>query len=260
MAASRYLLLCLGALGMGLSVAAGLGVWYFESRINHAREQVYRRVDEAFIAIRGRLEEVESLAARSKITLEEVEERLRERTRDAATQRVATKFDVEGKVEQLAVSLQKTEEMLALSQETVAHVRQLLEVGDELGFGWNASSVDPLLARLAELKADLTRAGDTAESLRQRLDEDSGEKTPAGRLEQAATIVARLVVTLGQLDRRLATLEGSLTDLQRSMRDRSAQGHARLIAVAAVATLFMLWMGAGQFCLWRWARSCKSSR
>ncbi len=259
MTATRYGLLFLAALGMGLCVAGGVGVWYVESRVNHARELVTERVGEGFTAIRERLVEVEDLAERSKITMAEVEARLRERAREVGTERLAANIDVEGRVEQLAAGLSKAEQVLAISRETVEHVRHALELGDALGFGWNASSVDPLLERLAELNGDLVRAMETADSLRQRLDEDLGEQSRAERWEQVATIAARLVATFGKVDARLATLQERLTDVEQSIRERSAKWHVRLIAAAVGATLFLLWMGAGQFCLWRWARRWKAS-
>ena len=75
------------------------------------------------------------------------------------------------------------------------------------------------------------------------------------RAEQVATIAARLLATFGKVDSRLASFQGRLTDAQNSIRQLNAKTHARVVAVAVCATLFLLWMAAGQLCLWRWARS-----
>jgi hypothetical protein len=251
----RYLLLFLSALGVVLCVAGSLGVWYVESRINRAREQVFERVDQAFANTNSRLIKTQELAAKSKIIVADVQQRLQDWTKQEAGDHLATRFDIESRVEQLTAGLRQAEVMLELSHETVGHVRQALEVGDELGFNLNADSVDPLLERLAEIKEDLGGAIDTAATLGQHLRGDRDDESLRPRLEQAATIAARLLATFGKVDSRLTSFQGRSTDAQNSIRELSRKVHARVVAVAICATLFLLWMAAGQLCLWRWARN-----
>ena len=235
-------------------MAGSLGVWYVESRIDRAREQVFERVDQAFSGINSRLIETQNLAAKSKITVEEIQQRMQDWTKKEASDRLAARFDVEARVQQLAAGLRQAELMLELSHETVQHVRQALEVGVELGLSLNADSVDPLLERIADIKEDLSHAIDTAESLGQHIGDDGDDESLGKRVEQVATIAARLLATFGKVDSRLASFRGRLTDAQDAIRQLNAKTHARIVAVAVCATLFLLWMAAGQLCLWRWAR------
>jgi hypothetical protein len=252
----RNLVSLLGALGTLHCVAGSLGVWYVELRIDRAREQVFERVDQSFSGIGRRLIETQNLAAKSKLTLEEIQQRMQDWTKQEASGRLATRLDLETRVQRLSSGLRQAERMLEFSHETVEHVRQALEVGDELGLKLNADSADPLLERIAGIKQDLSLAIDAAESLGQHFGEDRDDKSMGKRAEQVATIAARLLATFGSIDSRFASFQGQLTNTQDAIRQLSAKTHARVVAVAVCATLFLLWMAAGQFCLWRWARNC----
>ena len=144
--------------------------------------------------------------------------------------------------------------MLDLSQETVQQIRQALELGGELGFPLQADSVDPLLERIADVKNELRTAIDAVASLSTQSGEDGDGESPGARMEQIAILAARLLATFGTIDSRLDSFRGRLTDAQDAIGKLNAKTHARLVAAAVGATLFLAWMGAGQVCLWRWAR------
>ena len=99
----------LGALGTLLCVAGSLGVWYVEWRIDRAREKVFERVDQALSGINSRLIETQNLAAKSKITVEEIQQRMQDWTKNEASDRLAARFDVEAKAQQLAAGLRQAE-------------------------------------------------------------------------------------------------------------------------------------------------------
>jgi len=156
--------------------------------------------------------------------------------------------------------LRQAELMLELSHETAVHVRQALEVGAEFGFSLNTDAVDPLIERLADIKVDLSRSIDTAQRLGQHMGESRDDESVATRAKQAATIVARLLTTFGKVDSRLASFQGRVTHAQNAIGDLNAKTHTRVVAVAVCVTLFLLWMAAGQLCLWRWARNRYGAR
>ena len=146
----------LGALGTLLCVVGCLGVWYVESRIDGARVQVFERIDQSLSRINDRLVDVQKLAAESKITVEEVQQRLRSLAKKEASGRFAERFDVEARVQRLTAGLRQAELMLELSHETVDQVGQVLEMGVELGLSLNADTFDLLLERIAEIQGELS--------------------------------------------------------------------------------------------------------
>lgn len=247
--------LFLGIVGALLCVVGAVGVWYVESRIDRAREQLFERVDQSLSDIDGRVVAVQKLAAQSKVTIEEIQQRAEEFTRKGVRDRLAERFNIDSRVQRLTSGLKQADLMLELSHETVRQVRQVLEMGAELGFPLQADSIDPLLERIADVKRELSRAVDAAESLGKQTGEDGESESLGGRMEQITILAARLLATFGTVDSRLSSFRGRLTDAQDAIGKLNAKTHARLVALAVGATLFLVWMGAGQVCLWRWARS-----
>ena len=87
------LLSLLGALGTLLCVVGAVGVWYAEVRIDRVRVQLFERVDQSLSEIDDRVVAVQKLAAQSKVTLEEIQQRrrsLRERRPGTAWPRDST--------------------------------------------------------------------------------------------------------------------------------------------------------------------------
>src|SRR6476469_631883 len=121
--ATRHLLSLLGAVGALLCVAGSLAVWYVASRMDRAQERVFKRVDQSLEGIDRRLVETQNLAAQSKITVEEIRQRMQDWTKKEASERLATKFGVEAKVQQLGAGLHQAELILERSQDAVEYVR-----------------------------------------------------------------------------------------------------------------------------------------
>jgi hypothetical protein len=251
---TRHLILFLGAVGTLICAAASLGVWYVELRLDRAQERVFKRADQSLEGINRRLVETQKLAAQSKITVEEIRQRMQDWTKKEASERLATKLGVDEKVQQLASGLHQAELILELSQDTVEHVRQVLDAGADLGIGLNADTIGPLLERIENIKEDLNEAIDTAEGLLHIVDGsgDAMEKP----LEQVSKIAARLLATFGKIDSRLISFRDRLANAQDSIRALSAKTHSRILLAAVCVTLFLLWMAAGQICLCRRARTC----
>ena len=254
MPATRHLLSLLGTVGALLCVAGSLGVWYVASRIDRAQERVFKRVDQSLEGVDRRLVETQNLAAQSKITVEEIRQRMQDWTKKEASERLATKFGVEAKVQQLASGLHQAELILERSQDAVEHVRQVLDASEELGISLNADSIGPLLERIDDIKEDLKDAIDTAQSL-VHIAEGRGDAMEKP-MEQVSKIAARLLATFGKIDSRLVSFRDRLADAQDSIRRLIAKTHTRILVVAVFATLVLLWMAAGQICMFRWARSC----
>ena len=248
----------LGALGTLFCVVGGLGVWYVELRMDRAREQLFERADQSLSRIDRRLVDVQRLVAESKITVEEVRLRVQDWTKNEAGDRLAAEFDIEARVQRLVAGLRQAELMVELSDDTVQQVRQILELGVGLGLSITADSVDPLLKRLSEFKEELSRAIEIAESFGERIGDNRSDETQARRMEQIATVSVRLMATFGKVDSRLISFRDRLVDTRDAIGKVNARTRSRLIALAVCATLFLVWMGAGQVCLWRWALNLNS--
>jgi len=88
-----HLLPLLGFPGTLLCVVGVIGVWYVELRVDQARMQVFERIDQSFSSVNSRLVETQHLVMESKITAVEVQQRLKDWTRQEASERLASQFE-----------------------------------------------------------------------------------------------------------------------------------------------------------------------
>src|SRR6185295_8800475 len=172
--------------------------------------------------------------------------RLRNWAKNEVVDRLAERLDVEARGQQLAAGLQQADALVDLSRETVEQVRQLLETGAELGLASSADQVDPLLERINDIKEFLRDANETVGSLVQQIGEGRDDKSMGERAQQAATTAARLLAKFGNVESRLTTFQERTNEAQAAISRLSAQVHARILAATICATLFLLWMTAGQ--------------
>lgn len=256
LSAARHFPSVLGALGTVICLAASLGVWYVESRVDLARKQLFERVDQCVTSIDGRLIAIQKVVAKSKITFDEIQQHIDDWTKQEASERLSVRFDLEAKLQRLIAGVRQAEGMLEISRETVQHIRHILNIGADIGLSMNADFTLPLLERIADIQKDLSQAIDTAEHLVQFIGDDRDDQLRGGRAEQLATIAGRLLATFGTVDSRVESFRDRLTNAQEALREVSSKTHARIVFVSVCATLFLLWMAAGQICLWRWARNC----
>lgn len=231
-----------------------IGVWYVESRVDRVRELMFERADRSLANIDDRVAEIQKVAAQSKFTIEELRRRATELTKTEVRGRLSARLDLEPKVETLLEGLRQADLMLDMSYDTVQQVSRALEMGAELGLSVRADTVDPLMERIAEVKSDLKTAIETATSLSERIDSNQSEIGDGERMERVAIIAARLLATFGKVDSRLVSFQSRLANAREVVEEFNAKTHARIIATAVSATLFLAWMGAGQICLWRWAQ------
>lgn len=247
----RVALRTLGATGLLLCVAAVAGVWYCEWRMDRARQKAFERVDQLLDRSADRLLQVQSLATDSKVSLEDVQQRLKDWTKAEASERIASRLAIEARVDRLAAGLREGGMLLDACRDAVQHIRQTLELGAELGLAIDASVVDPLLERLVVLTGELDDAVAATETLGERLGERPQDEPNRGRLGQIAEVVAKLLATFGVVDSHIAALGTRLSDSQAAIIQFNATVRTRLLTVAVCATVFLAWMASGQLCLCR---------
>ena len=173
-------------------------------------------------------------------------------TREQTGENLEARLQLEAKAEQLVGGLQKAEGFLNASSSIVENVRQLVELGGEAGLPVDTNLVARLSEQIATLQTTVAAACETAEGVRQHVSpEYDGGEVGQNRAAGATKIVAGLLATFSQLDERLSDFAARTTEARDAMGRWNTQVHARLVAMAALATLFLLWMTVGQVCLWR---------
>ena len=152
----------------------------------------------------------------------------------------------------MAGGLAQAEALLSTSSSTVEHVGQLLGLGQKAGLPFNTELVDAVSEKITTLQTKVVDARQSTENLRRHFgsDENAGEAKEQ-RIEQLGKLAVSLVTTFSQLEERVGEFAARTTETRRAIAILNAKTRSRLVSLAVLATLFLLWMATGQVCLWR---------
>ncbi len=204
----------IGVLGVVVCLAAAAAVWFTGSRLSQANHRVFDRIDTALAAGRDRVLDARKRVQESKITTQDVRQGVEDWARKNATERVASRLEVETKVERLGLGLGQADLWLEMSAASLQGVQQALDAASSLGAPADAAIVDPLLERLGALRRQLKQSIETVDAIRDRV-ADAAEGEPLEeRITHLAQLALRVVATLGEIDSRLGQFADGLVATQ----------------------------------------------
>ena len=155
-----------GSLGVVICIATALACWFLAFRLNRANEYVFAAVDKVLAAAHDRTKEVQRRVQQSKITAEEIGQRVRDRAVSATSGHLASRFEVEEKAEQLVLGLRQADQWLEVSEASIAGLQQALELGSSLGAPVDAALVAPLLEKIGLLRSELRQSVEMIDGIR----------------------------------------------------------------------------------------------
>lgn len=249
---SSLLAILLGLVGIVACAAVAVVVWYTASRLNKANANLFDAVDTSLMAVRDRALGAQKRVQESKITTEDIGQSLRNWTREETSQRIATRLKVAEKAERLAVGLRQADQRMETSEVSIQGVEQAFEIANSLGAAVDMESVDPLLAKLSDLRNKLKQSIETVEAIHEKISQMADGEAPEERITQVGKLAVRVVATLGQLDTRLAQLADRLSLAQTNGLHLKNKTRRYVIAAEVCAVLLIVWMAAGQVCLYRY--------
>jgi hypothetical protein len=253
------LALWLGLVGVVACAAATVVVWSTGSRLSQANENVFDSIDKSLAAVRDRVLRAQRRVQESKITTEDIGQSLRNWTRKEASERLASRLEVEEKADQLALGLRQADLWLEMSGASIQSVQQALEIASALGAPVDAKLVDPLLEKLGALRSQLEQSTETVDGIRERMAKAAEGEALEERFNQFAQLARRVVVTLGEIDSRLGESADRLADTQTKRQHLKAKTHSYIVTAEICAVVLITWMAAGQVSLCRhgWKDHCQ---
>jgi hypothetical protein len=232
-------------------VGVAVAVWSTSSRLSQANENIFARIDKSLAAARDRVLAAQKRVQESKVTMEDIEQSVRNWTRKEAGERLTSRLELEKRAERLAASLRQADTWLELSGASIQGVQQVIEVATSLGARVDTSMVDTLLERLAALQRQLKQSTETIDAIHEQLAKTADGKALDERINQVAQLALRVVATLGQTDSRLGEFSDRLADTQ-GKGERLKNKTDLYITIAQIsAFLLVAWMTAGQISLYR---------
>ena len=246
-----WLAVLFGVLGIVACVAAIIIVCSMGSRLAQTNENVFDGIDKTLVAMRSRALRAQRRVQESKITTEDIGQSVKNWTGKEASERLASRLEVEAKAERLVIGLQQADLWLETSEESIRGVQQALDVGRSLGAPVDADLVEPLLEQLGALRRQLKQSTEKVDGIRQRITKTTEGEGLEERIDEIAQLVLRVVATLGELDSRLGESAEKAAAAQTKAQSLKSKTHTFVVATTIGAVLLIVWMMAGQISLCR---------
>jgi hypothetical protein len=243
------LALFLGLIGLIGCIALAVGVWIGGARLTSTTENLFGKIDDAFVAVRERVLRTQARVQESRITTEGVKQSLRNWSKQEAGERLASRLHVKEKTERLAHVLGQADRWLELSASSTETVRLVLSIGSEAGVPTNKESADRLLEGIGSLRGQLAQARELVAKIGKRTGDANEEQTLKERIDQAVDLALRLLTTLSSLDSRLAQLEGRVSEIQQEAQQWKTTTLRWILIATSGVSLLIAWMALGQFVL-----------
>ncbi len=183
--------LLLGLLGVVVCVVAVVVVWAAASRLNQTNEYIFLKIDKSLAAVRDRVLSVQKRVEESKITTEDIGQSVKHWTRKEASERLASRLEVEKRAEQLATSLRQADLWLQISEASIQAVHQAFEITSSLGAPVDATLADPLLERLGALRSELKETTEKIDEVREHLANAVDGETLEERINKVSQLALR---------------------------------------------------------------------
>lgn len=245
----RIALLVTGGLGTLVCLLCIGGVWRLEWRLNVVRKNLVTVADNSLEQVDQHLARAGRLVNEATLTAGEVEERLAKWTRDEVTDRVAEQLKLEEGLDQLDQRLKQVDHWLDSGKAATSLAEQALELGQALTLPIDTRATDQFTEHVGELRMKVGLLSQRVETLKNQLAEH--EPDDVGSIAQAAKLAAHLAATFGATDERLAGLADLLDGARQSVVTLAVRTRRKLLVVAVLATLLLLWLAAGQVSLLR---------
>ena len=250
--AFQLIVVLAGALGVLVCLAAGAGAWWIGVRLHQANDKVFGRIDTALVAARDRVLATQTRVRALKITTEDVRQGIEARVREEAQQRIASRPELEGKVEQVAFGLQQVDGWLEISTTSLESAQASLEAARSLGAASDPAAIDPWLEQLGSLRGQLKQTTETVDTIRARIERAAEGETLEERITRLGELAVRVVATFGQIDSRIGNVAAGLVAVN-ARGDELKNRTNRYISTAQIgAVVFAVWMALGQIFLGRY--------
>lgn len=240
--------LVFGVVGTIVCLVILIGIWVISARLRHVAVDLASAADDVFTSADQRLVSLDERLVTLQSTTIELDEAVKQWDGEELKQAVAEQFDVQGTATSISEGLQKSDQWLAATEDSVELLQRILKTAKSLGLEAGAVEDDAFLKELSTLRARVTQARSTVEDLSQRASGgiDDAHWSPSSAFSQLA---ARLVVTLADIDSSVETVRQKLSRAREAGTVVKSKT-VRLIWIGSfAATVLMIWLLAGQIAL-----------
>jgi len=214
-------------------------------------------VDKGLASAEDRIEAARTRAKDSRITSSEISDKLRNWASVETKERLTSRLEIEGRAERLTGQLATVDLWLETSSESIRGVQRALEPGHLVGIKVDPESLDEVLEKVASVRGVLQQTVQTVDVIRD-FTADKMTEAEDSRLLRVTKLVARLLVTIGEIDARLHEFLTRLAELRSDAQLLKAKTNNYILLATMGCYSILAWIGAGQAALCRggWKHCC----
>jgi len=248
------LALLLGGAGVVACAVAIGSVWIVRAKASRRTEEAFARIDGLLVAVNDRVAQARERTEHARITLQDLEQALKDWSRREAAERLAARLDIEGKAEHVSATLAEADHWLEVSASSLAVAREALEIGNAAGASLNTEPIDRLRETVESWRSELAQAAEWAARVRDGIAGTDDAPSLKERFEQALRLALRVVATLSSLGERLQEFEARVTDVRGRVEQLKARALRTILWAAVGSTVVLVWMAVGQgtLCVLGW--------
>lgn len=247
------LALVFGGMGFVACLAGVYFVWRTGTQLEQSKKRLADFLDTGISTAQTRLTGVHERVAESRITVQEVTNKVAEQAKEKVGERLLAKLDLERHTESLSQKLGVADQWLESSSESIRQIQKFLELGQALGTSFDPAALDELLKRLTDSRASLAQAVKSVQNIRTAPTSADGEPEDKRRA-RIMELLARIVMTIANIDDKLSQGLNWLSDVREQNRLTKVKIDRTIRLVAYASYGIHLWIAAGQvaLCWWGW--------
>jgi uncharacterized coiled-coil protein SlyX len=251
------LALVFGGIGLVACLVGVYFVWRTGAQLERSNDRVAEFLDTGISTVQTRLTRVQERVAESRITVQEVTNKVAEQTKVKVGERLFAKLDLERHSETLSQKLDVADRWLETSSESIRQIQNLLALGQSLGASFDPAVLDNLLYHLAESRTVLAQAIERVRDIRTIATKTDGESDDTRRA-RIMTLLARIVVTISEVEDKLRQVVDWLANMREKNRQTKINIDRTIRLITYVSYALHLWIAAGQVALcWLGWKSCE---
>ena len=244
------LALMLGIAGVLACVAGAYGVRRVEVRIERTSDAAFDMVDKGLTAVQNRIPAVRVRVQQARITADDVGAAVKRWASAETRERVVSSLEIEPRASALSNLLQAADARLEASADGLQTIHQLLDLTEGPGDVAKIAATGRAQDVIAAVRSKIQEAGALVEEVRTFAADGGGPVE--NRLAHVTKTIARIALTLSDVDGSLEQVSGRLTEIRREAQERRDR-RSRQIAIGALAACAVLiWIALAMVALGWW--------
>ena len=246
-----WFVLLLGTVGVIACLTSGLLIWTVHFRVDGAVKKTFARVDLALVRLGDRAQQTNERIDEIHESLGQLNDRVQAKVAEKQGIAKEDAADIDEIERQLYARMQHVGHWIEFLRSTVELIEQVFEMTESVSafVQGDQSATQGLLTTLRAGQSEFDQTGKLLDEVKQSLAEARGSRDFSKTAERLTTVSERIGTSLTKIQGYGEEFEAGVTKTRNGSEELGSRIRWRLLLIAVILTLFVAWMGFGQYCL-----------